>query len=60
MYEPFFTTRTPTEGTGLGLSVVYGIVREHGGHIRCDSEPGEGATFTMYIPALAPESASDE
>ena len=52
MYEPFFTTKGPAEGTGLGLSVVYGIVRDHGGHLRCSSDPGTGTTFEVYLPAL--------
>ena len=52
LFEPFYTTKDPGQGSGLGLAMVYGIVKNHHGSIVCSSRPGEGMTFRILLPAL--------
>ncbi len=58
IFEPFFTTKGVDKGTGLGLAMVYGTLKSHGGAITAESELGDGAVFTMYIPALPARTAA--
>jgi CheY-like chemotaxis protein len=60
VFEPFFTTKPVGEGTGLGLAMAYGIVRQSGGAIAIESRVGEGSTVRVFLPALARERVQDE
>jgi two-component system, cell cycle sensor histidine kinase and response regulator CckA len=60
IFDPFFTTKGLGEGTGLGLSVVYGIVSGYGGTVTVQSNPGAGSSFSVYFPALAEDAEAEE
>ena len=60
LFEPFYTTKKVGQGTGLGLAMVYGIVKSHGGYITCHSELNVGTTFTIYLPVITAGNAPAE
>jgi CheY-like chemotaxis protein len=59
IYEPFYTTKEPGRGTGLGLAMVYGIVKQHKGYVEAESEPRQGATFRLYLPITEEEAGHE-
>ncbi len=59
IYEPFYTTKAPGQGTGLGMTMVYGLMKQHGGVVEVDSAPGEGTEIRLYFPLATPDRQLD-
>ena len=59
VFDPFYSKEDNSEKTGLGLSMVYGIVKNHGGYISCSSEPEIGTTFMIYLPITEKKAETD-
>ncbi|MCG6538236.1 MAG: ATP-binding protein, partial [Syntrophales bacterium LBB04] len=60
IFEPYFSTKAPGQGTGLGLATIHGIIKGHRGAIKVESEPGQGSAFSVYIPRIKEEAVKDK